>query len=240
MTAWRRQQAQTALVVLVQGSWADLHSESPCTVVVRRSWVRRLAMSEQNAGKPDMPKSVTTQGFSLDEKTWIANQSKKGGPPETIAREIGRALSTVYTCYSDEPILRSFEFYQHNVKVINRCYVILSVYEQYVIVIHILCRKMTFVLFLSSGLAVEFAKNVNSGTSSTTLYMYIGIGAGSLVVIVVVIIAVTVCLRSRADQRTMRDLIGMNKELMDAAFCRGKTARRCLNTCSEISEFHFP
>ena len=67
-------------------------------------------MSGHKACKPDVPKSLKKQGFSLDEKMWIVNQSEKGVPPKTIAREIRRAPSTVYTRYSDKPILRNFEF----------------------------------------------------------------------------------------------------------------------------------
>ena len=68
-------------------------------------------MSGHKARKPDAPKSVKKQGFSLYEKMWIVNQSEKDVPPKTIAREIGRAPSTVNRCYGDKPILlRFFEF----------------------------------------------------------------------------------------------------------------------------------
>ena len=59
-------------------------------------------MPERKAHKPDAPKSVKRQGLSLDEKMWIVNQNEKGVPPKTIAREIGRAPSTVYTILSQK------------------------------------------------------------------------------------------------------------------------------------------
>ena len=53
-------------------------------------------MSGHKARKADAPKSMKKQGFRLDEKMWIVNQSssEKDVLPKTIAREIERALST--------------------------------------------------------------------------------------------------------------------------------------------------
>ena len=65
------------------------------------------------------------------------NQSEKGVPPKTTAKEIGRAPSTAYSyVIAINQYYIVLNFYQHYDKAINQYYVILSVYEHYVIVIH--------------------------------------------------------------------------------------------------------
>ena len=80
----------------VQGSWAGLHFERfSGTVSLWRPWLRRLAMSGQKAREPDAPKSV-------EKKKRVSALTKCGSWPEremrpTIAKDIGRAPSNVYT-----------------------------------------------------------------------------------------------------------------------------------------------
>ena len=59
--------------------------------------MRRLTMSGHKARKPDTPKSVKKNRVSAFTKSVDRDHSEKCVPPKTIAREIGRAPSNVYT-----------------------------------------------------------------------------------------------------------------------------------------------
>ena len=123
-------------------SWLALW-EISCTVFLRRSWIRRLAMSGHKACKPDTPKSVKIQSFSLDEKCGSWTRARKISHPRQLRERLDmprlpfthiainryNVFLSFYQHDDDKLIFRNFEFlptFINYVIAINRYHVILG------------------------------------------------------------------------------------------------------------------